>query len=223
MGGVSAWARLGAIVALCLAGTCHGRRVEFRRSLLAPATATATTSAVSLDLAYISGNLTNITADVNTTAASIAICQIADSNSSTAVQTIAQGFAATLINGTHGNATGEALSMALANTTNTTQQNVAQGYATAILAFYAANYTKVCSIHQNFCCAPDILPDTCWCQCSLSAAKPSAVLRSTLCKPDIFAFHRQLQKLLEHLWRWVRQAWSRQLMQQPSAPPTTAR
>ena len=161
MGGISAWARLGAIVALFLACTCHGRRVEFRRSLLAPATATATTSAVSLDLAYISGNLTNITADVNTTAASVAICQIADSNSSTAVQTIAQGFAATLINGTHGNATGEALSMALANTTNTTQQNVAQGYATAILAFYAANYTKVRSTHQHFCCAPDILLDTC--------------------------------------------------------------
>lgn len=149
MGGIRAWARLGAIVALSLVCTCHGRRVEFRRSLLAPATATATTSAVSLDLAYISGNLTNITADVNTTAASVAICQIADSNSSTAVQTIAQGFAATLINGTHGNATGEALSMALANTTNTTQQNVAQGYATAILAFYAANYTKVCSTHQG--------------------------------------------------------------------------
>lgn len=143
MGGAHAWARAGAIVVLFLACTCQGRRVQRRRQLLAPAMATATTSALSMDLAYISGNLTNITADANATAASVAICAIADSNSSTTVQTIAQGFAAVLINGTHGNATGQALSLALANTTNTTQQNVAQGYATGLLAFYAANYTKV--------------------------------------------------------------------------------
>lgn len=132
-----------AVVLLCLNSTCQCRRVDRRRSLLAPASASATTSAFSLDLAYISGNLTNMTTTVNATAASIAICDIADSNSTSVVQTIAQGFAAVLINATHGNATGQALSLALANTTKTSQQNVAQGYATAILAFYAANYTQV--------------------------------------------------------------------------------
>ena len=109
----------------------------------APASVRATTSPTSLDLGYVSGNLTGIAAPPNATAASVAICNLARVNSTSTVQTIATGFAAVLINGTHGNATGMALSMALANTTNSTQQNVAQGYATAILAFYAANYTKV--------------------------------------------------------------------------------
>ena len=103
----------------------------------------ATTSPTSLDLGYISGNLTGLSAPPNATAASKAIVSLAQMNSTSTVQTIATGFAAVLINGTHGNATGDALSMALANTTNSTQQNVAQGYATAILAYYAANYTKV--------------------------------------------------------------------------------
>ena len=113
------------------------------RRLSATATVSATTSSTSLDQGYISGNLTGIEATANATAASIAICQLADANTTSSVQSIATAFAAVLINGTHGNITGQALSLALANTTNTTQQNVAQGYATAILAFYAANYTKV--------------------------------------------------------------------------------
>ena len=115
--------------------------IDARRRL--SATVSATTSPTSLDLGYISGNLTGLSAPPNATAASVAIVELADTNATSTVQTIATAFAAVLINGTHGNETGEALSMALANTTNSTQQNVAQGYATAILAFYAGNYTKV--------------------------------------------------------------------------------
>ena len=115
--------------------------IDARRRL--SASVSATTSPTSLDLGYISGNLTGLSAPANATAASVAIVDLAHMNATSTVQTIATAFAAVLINGTHGNATGEALSMALANTTNSTQQNVAQGYATAILAFYAGNYTKV--------------------------------------------------------------------------------
>ena len=122
--------------------------VHARRRLSATAMVSATTSPASLDLGFISGNLTGLSAPPNATAASMAIVDLARMNSTSTVQTIATGFAAVLINGTHGNETGQALSIALANTTNSTQQNVAQGYATAILAFYAANYTKVftCSV-----------------------------------------------------------------------------
>ena len=120
------------------------------RRLTATATVSATTSMTSLDQSYISGNLTGIGAIANATAASVAICQLADMNTTSTVQTIATAFAGVLINGTHGNMTGQALSMALANTTNSTQQNVAQGYATAILAFYAANYTNV-STSRRLC------------------------------------------------------------------------
>ncbi|KAL3143100.1 hypothetical protein ABBQ38_003373 [Trebouxia sp. C0009 RCD-2024] len=105
--------------------------------------ASETTSPTSFDLGYISGNLTGLIAPPNATAASAAIVSLALTNLTSTVQTIATGFAAVLINGTHGNVTGEALSLALANTTNSTQQNVAQGYATAILAYYAGNYTTV--------------------------------------------------------------------------------
>lgn len=117
--------------------------IDARRRLSATAMVSATSSPTSLDLGYISGNLTGLSAPPNATAASTAIVSLAQMNSTSTVQTIATGFAAVLINGTHGNATGQALSMALANTTNSTQQNVAQGYATAILAYYAANYTRV--------------------------------------------------------------------------------
>ena len=127
------------LVCICATQT---RGVDARR-LSATATVSATTSSTSLDQVYISGNLTGISATANATAASVAICQLASVNSTSTVQTIATAFAAVLINGTHGNITGQALSIALANTTNTTQQYVAQGYATAILAFYAANYTTV--------------------------------------------------------------------------------
>lgn len=116
---------------------------EARRRLSATAMVSETTSPTSFDLGYISGNLTGLSAPPNATAASAAIVSLALTNSTSTVQTIATGFAAVLINGTHGNVTGEALSLALANTTNSTQQNVAQGYATAILAYYAGNYTTV--------------------------------------------------------------------------------
>ena len=135
---------------LCLsllgAQTC----VDARRRLSATAMVSATTSTTSLDQAYISGNLTDITAPSNATAASVAIVDLASMNSNSTVQAIATAFAGVLINGTHANMTGQALSLALSNTTNSTQQNVAQGYATAILAFYAANYTKVSVVHSLF-------------------------------------------------------------------------
>lgn len=139
-----------AALVLCIIHA-HTLGVDARRRLSATAMVTATTSPASLDLGYISGNLTDLSAPANATAASMAIVDVARMNTTSTVQTIATGFAAVLINGTHGNATGDALSMALSNTTNSTQQNVAQGYATAILAFYAANYTKVstCSIQQS--------------------------------------------------------------------------
>lgn len=124
--------------------------VSSARRLTATATVSATTSTTSLEQSYIAGNLTGIEAIANATAASVAICQLADVNSTSTVQNIATAFAGVLINGTHGNMTGQALSIALANTTNTTQQNVAQGYATAILAFYAANYTNV-STSKRLC------------------------------------------------------------------------
>ncbi len=181
------------------------------RRLSATATVSATTSSTSLDLGYISGNLTGIEATPNATAASVAICQLADANTTSTVQTIATGFAAVLINGTHGNITGQALSMALSNTTNSTQQNVAQGYATAILAFYAANYTKV------------TMPEHCDTSASVSICLAEAVASDTSGRHMVLVMPcRRLQRLSELPLLWVKPASSKLPILLLSAHPTVA-